>query len=61
VTYFCQILTKIQIYRQILVVPNIKFHGTLIVEAGPALRYAEKDMTKPTVAFCHFSATANKE
>jgi hypothetical protein len=61
VIYFCRILTKVQIYRHILVVQNIKIHGTVIDEAGSALRCGERDMTKPTVAFCHPSATANQE
>jgi hypothetical protein len=46
--------------RHISIVPNFKFHETLIGEDGAALRQAELDMTKPTVAFFHPSTTANK-
>jgi hypothetical protein len=38
----------------------MKCDGTVIGEAGTALRYAETDMTKPAVTFCHSSAIANK-
>ena len=47
-TNFCRISTKVQIYRQIVLVQNIKFHGTLVGEAGTALRYAKKGINKPT-------------